>query len=246
MDTSFWDSNPRGPKYYSKQGTSLEHRLISCSRDNAALTSIQSRNFEGTLELWKQKNKVAWLIKCGGTCTASLTWFSSLLTQGTSLRSAHANKRCQSKPLNLFLKHQNQWNLMMSDQDCWVYKEKDTNFCQPQWQLQHPWELLLSSLSFISHSRAGQKSPRTEKEKLLKLQPLSCIPFKNSCINLRKQRVILRQRKKFHIKILQEPRDVCFILAGTFETRLTFSFTSLPPRHKFPKGSGMNFKFSLT
>lgn len=145
----------------------------------------------------KNTKKVAWLMKCGYTCTDSFTWFSSLPTRGTSLRSVHVNKRCQSKPLTLFLKHQNQWSLMMSDQVCWVYKEKDTNFCQPQWQLQHPWELLLSSLSFISHSRARQKSPRTEKEKkLLKLQPLSYIPLKNSCINLRKQWVILRQRKK--------------------------------------------------
>lgn len=144
----------------------------------------------------KKTKKVAWLMKCGYTCTDSFTWFSSLLTRGTSLRSVHVNKRCQSKPLTLFLKHQNQWSLMMSDQVCWVYKEKDTNFCQPQWQLQHPWELLLSSLFHFSFKSQTKVSKDRERKKLLKLQPLSYIPLKNSCINLRKQRVILRQRKK--------------------------------------------------
>lgn len=155
-------------------------------------------------------------------------------------------------PLTLFLKHQNQWSLRLSDQHCWVYKEKDTvtpvslddSYISPE-SCNSP--SLPRSVLIQEWDNSLQ---RMGKEKLLKLHPasLSSIQFETFTINWgeRWSNYFKTKFKKIQIKSPQKLRNFCLILGRYIWNKVCISsFTSLPLSHKFPRGVGMNFKSPL-
>lgn len=152
-------------------------------------------------------------------------------------------------PLILFLKHQNQWSLRLSDRDCWAYGEKDT--------------ITSVSLndSYIIHESCNHPSlscsvpiweinnslQRMGTEKLLKLHPasLSYIQLQTFSINTGK-----RWSNYFQKKIKESKLKACnnwgiSAFRCIWNKVCISSLTTLPLSHRPPKGVRMNFKSPL-